>query len=90
MTVFGSHSTPDAPGLPGGQRILETFDNERTAGADLTSSAGRFAPDFRIWNIFREEDLWKALAGYTANGIDAQQKLAVWMSGVEHTLKDRG
>lgn len=90
MTFLAGKPTPDTPLLVSGNRIVETEGGDRAGAADLPRRPGRFAPDRRVWNIFREEELWKPMTGHTAGSFDSHQKLAVWMSGVDHKIKDRG
>lgn len=90
MTFLSGKPSPDAPFLVSGQRIVEAEVSDGAAAADLPGSAGRFTPDRRVWHIFREEELWKPMAGHTAGSVDSHKQLAVWMSGVDHKIKDRG
>lgn len=90
MAFLGGESTPDTVSLTGVDRVVETLHSDGTPGANSTRHDHGLTPDFRIWHIFREEQLWEPFARYFTYAVDSHKQLGVWMSQVEHRLEHNG
>jgi hypothetical protein len=87
MTLSSGQASPDSPRLSGDEGILETVSNYGTLGAQGFSDLDRFRSDLSVCNVFREVDAWEAFTGYFPSGVDFQQELGVWVSGVNHKVE---
>lgn len=90
MTLASGKPTPDSEFLPGFDAVVEALGSEWAFGTDTPGRVDGFSPNSRIWNVLREVELWHGLAGHTAGSVDGHQKLAVWMSLIEHTIEPNG
>ena len=82
--VSDDDSSPDAVFLSRFDGIVETVAADGAGGAEFLSRLGGLSADFGVWEIFREEHLWQPLAGYFPDCLDFEEKVARWMSVVEH------
>jgi len=82
--VSDDNAAPNAPLLTGFDGIVQTGLPDRTSPAEFLSGQGGLVADFGVWQIFREEHLWQPLAGHFPDCLDFEEKVARWMSVVEH------
>lgn len=87
MTLSSGQPTPDSPRLSSDEGVLETVSHDGTLGTEALSDFDRFRSDLSVCNIFREVDAWQAFTGYFSHSVNFEQELAVWVSGVNHTVE---
>lgn len=89
MTLRRGETTPNTESLARLESVLEAVSGDWTAGTELAGGVSRFAPDYRVWDIFREENLWEPFARYFPDTLNGHEKFAVWVSLVEHKVNYR-
>lgn len=84
--LFGGKPSPDSPLLPGFDRVGGAEVTDRALSAEFLSRSFGFDAELRLWEIFREEDLWEPLAGDFPGGVDRYKQFAMWMATIKHAL----
>jgi hypothetical protein len=87
VSLRSSKPAPDTVLLSSDESILEAVSDDRATPAESLSSLDRFRSDLAVCNVFREVDAWEAFAGYFAGAVNFEQKLGVWVSGVDHKIQ---
>jgi len=89
MPLSRGQAAPNPESLARIEGIFEALSSQWTLGAQLAGDCDCLTPDDRVGNILREVHLWEPFARYLTYGVDGYQKLAKWVSVVEHKVKCR-